>query len=368
MSDKTSDIHVPFGLHVWSGAVSSAPGLWSGIGNFETLLLKDDLKDISVKKPVFITGLARGGSTLLLEIMNGVTGAATHRYADYPFLYTPYFWNVFLGLMPRVKEKPAERAHGDRLMITSHSPEAMEEVLWMGFFKDAHDPLHSNVLTHVRDDDKFAQFYTDHIRKLLYVRKARRYVAKNNNNITRIAYLQALFSDARFVVPVRDPVTHIVSLMRQHERFSKIHAKNKRGLNHMQRVGHFEFGLDRRPINAGNDYDVAQIQQCWNNGEEVKGWALYWVHLYGALQSQIKNNDELSNAVQIVRYEDLCENPQQQLSQIADHCDLEMEADYIKGCATNICAPAYYDVNLDARDIAMIKDITSQTARLYGYS
>ena len=38
------------------------------------------------------------------------------------------------------KESAVERAHGDRLMITPSSPEAMEEPIWMHFFDNAHNP------------------------------------------------------------------------------------------------------------------------------------------------------------------------------------------------------------------------------------
>ena len=42
-------------------------------------------------------------------------------------------------------------------------------------------------------------------------RRAERIVCKNNYNITRIAYLARLFSDARFVLAVREPVDHVAS-------------------------------------------------------------------------------------------------------------------------------------------------------------
>ena len=89
----------------------------------------------------------------------------------------------------------------------------------MAFFSTLHDPGSSAVLNGETNNKEFANFYKDHIRKLLLLRGGRRYLSKANYNLTRLGYLLKLFPDARFLLPVRDPVWHIASLMRQHQRF-----------------------------------------------------------------------------------------------------------------------------------------------------
>jgi hypothetical protein len=81
--------------------------------------------------------------------------------------------------------QPAERSHGDGIAVTSESPEAFEEPLWMAFFEGQHDPSASAVLDRRARCPAFERFYRDHIRKLLAVRGGRRYVAKGNYNLTR---------------------------------------------------------------------------------------------------------------------------------------------------------------------------------------
>ena len=79
------------------------------------------------------------GTTILLELLAGRPGVATHRYRDFPPVFTPLFWNRAFAHIYRADAPPAERAHKDRILVTPDSPEAMEEVLWMRFFPDAHD-------------------------------------------------------------------------------------------------------------------------------------------------------------------------------------------------------------------------------------
>src|SRR3546814_9153012 len=89
-----------------------------------------------------------------------------------------------------------------------------------------------------------------------------------------------LFHDARFVVPIRDPVGHVASLMRQHERFRKVGREHPRARRHMRRAGHFEFGLDLRPINTGDHEAKERLRGLWAAGAEAEGWARSWSMIY----------------------------------------------------------------------------------------
>ena len=191
---------------------------------------------------------------------------------------------------------------------------------------------------------------------------------KNNNNVNRITYLKKLYPDARFIIPIRDPVSHIASLVRQHKRFSRIQQTNKRALKHFQRQGHFEFGLDRRPLNSGNTEEIKQIMNSWDEGEEITGWALYWSHTYNYLSQTIKKDKELKNACKIIRYEDMCDKPAHIIKETVQHCSLNPDNQLINEQAKKICEPQYYDVDLSDRDIELIKTITHDTASYFGYS
>src|SRR5205807_7230543 len=178
---------------------------------------------------------------------------------------------------------PRERAHQDGVLVSADSPDALEEMLWMAFFPRCHDPSVCNLLGAGDRHPAFESFYRDHIRKLLLAEGATRYAAKNNYHVARLAHLVRLFPDARLLIPVRAPAAHIASLARQQAWFSAGQRKQRRALAFMQRSGHFEFGLDRRPMNLGDGERVQQIMQAWQASEEVRGLALYWDMVYGYL-------------------------------------------------------------------------------------
>ena len=276
-----NSFQVPLGIHLLSGFVQRCSGWWTQLGNLESATLRTQLDRISIETPVYITGLARAGTTILLELLSRHPDVATHKYRDFPGLFVPTWWDRGQNQSEALCQ---ERAHGDRLQVTQDSPEAMEECLWMAFFPNAHRPEVGNVLGRSTHHKLFEQFYQDHIRKLLLVRNRSRYVAKGNYNLTRLAYLHKIHPKSRFIVAVRHPRDHIASLMRQHRLFCAGTTKHPRALAYLQRVGHFEFGLDRRPISLG-DGVALEVVELWRQGQEVRGCARYWASLYGRTDS-----------------------------------------------------------------------------------
>jgi hypothetical protein len=348
------------------GAIERHLSWWTRLGSIETGLLESALP-ARIDRPIYVTGLARSGTTILLEMLARHPDVATHRYRDFPFLFTPYLWNRWLDLVPRKEERPAERSHGDGIAITSESPEAFEEMLWMAFFTGQHVPSVSAILDRTVNNPAFERFYRSHIRKLLAVRGGRRYAAKGNYNLTRIGYLAKLFPDARFVIPVRDPVWHVASLMKQHRLFLDGQRDNPRAQRHLRRVGHFEFGQDRQPINVGDSAATADIVDLWRAGEEVRGWARYWSLVHNYIAGLIATDPALRQAIHLVRYEDLCATPRPTLASLLDHCGLSDSSGFLAEAATRFHQPTYYRPDFKAGEIAIIAEETAAAARLFGY-
>lgn len=246
-----------------SGLIERHGRLFTGIGNLESRMMAAAMAERPIDRPIYIAGLARAGSTILLELLATHPDVASHRYRDFPLLLAPLSWNWFLDRASRGDDTPIERAHKDRIQVTRDSPEAMEEMLWMRFFPACHDPRLSAVLDAAVDRPDFEAFYRQHIQKILLLRQRPRYLAKGNYNLTRLGYLRRLFPDARFIVPIRHPVGHIASLMKQDRLFQRLESEDRRVLNYMRRAGHFEFGLDRRPINIGDGKIVDEVQRLW---------------------------------------------------------------------------------------------------------
>lgn len=330
------------------------PAAWRALGNWETRLLRGRLAQVRIDRPVFIAGLARAGTTILLRKLCALPGFVSHRYADFPFLFTPYAWSRLRG--PPRREVARERMHKDRIMITAESPEAMEEVLWTAFFPDLHLPGRSNALDRSARNAAFEAFLREHIQKLLLVRGGGRYVSKNNYNVTRLPYLANLFPGARFLIPVRDPVAHVASLMKQQSLFSRIGQESTAARRHLALVGHFEFGLDRRPINLGAD--TAAVRESWARGEEARGWAKYWALIYRHVLDVLEADPDLRGRAMLVSYEALCRDPETTLAAVAAHVGAKMPAEW----GRELAEPDYYRAAFTGAEQAAIAEETHDVA------
>lgn len=362
--DKESSFDVPLFLHILGGLVQRYPRWWQMLGRLESSRLMDALAPLDVRMPIFICGLARSGSTLLHEVISSHTGVATHRVKDYPLLLTPYWWRSAIANMRPSTPRP--RAHDDGMMINTESPDAFEEMLWMAFFPWCHDPAVSNCMGRGDSHPDFESFYDNHLRKLLLVEKAARYAAKNNYHIARLPYLLRLYSDAKFVIPVREPVAHIASLQRQHRHFTNGQRNRPRALAFMQRSGHFEFGQDRRPMNLGDSARVQRIQQAWAAGDEVRGLAMYWDMVYSYLADLLDADARVRAAARVVRFERLCDSPRDILQSVLEHCQLPDAAGILARYAPAIRAPTYYSNNFSDNDLEVIHAETATTAKRWG--
>jgi hypothetical protein len=334
---------------------------WCALGNWESRLLAQRLAGVPIDRPTFIAGLARAGTTTLLRKLCELPAFASHRYADFPFVFTPYAWASLRRLAPGGRRLPRERMHQDGIMVTPDSPEAMEELLWMAFFPDLHDPARSNILDARIRRPEFETFFADHIRKLVLARGATRYVSKNNYNVSRLGYLARMFPDARFLLPVRAPVAHVASLMKQQRLFCRIQRRSEAARRQLRLRGHYEFGLDRRPINPGDPGAIAGIEDCWRRGEEARGWARYWAVLYRHVTDRLDADAELAARCLLVRYEDLCERSVATMTAVCGH--IGVAAAHAQRLSEGLRQPDYYAPQFTDAEHAAIAEETAAVAQ-----
>jgi hypothetical protein len=67
--------------------------LFQSAGDLESSILRRRLDAIPIESPVFLCGLARSGTTILLEELSKIAPVGTHRYRDFPFLMVPWLRN-----------------------------------------------------------------------------------------------------------------------------------------------------------------------------------------------------------------------------------------------------------------------------------
>lgn len=340
------------------------PGAMKLLGDIETDMLGDRLSAIPIDRPVFIAGVARSGTTLLLSLLSRLPDVATHRYSDFPFLFTPVAWNRLQERMA-ASGPPVERPHQDRIKITRDSPEAFEEPLWAHFFEHIHDPDALHRLTAGDRQPAFDEFFLEHLRKVLMLRAGSRYVSKGNYNITRIEYLADLLPDARFVIPVRHPVAQVESLLRQHRLFSEYSASDPRVPQYLRAAGHFEFGPQRVPINLGR-IEARRIAKSWQAGEDAAGYAFLWDSVY-AHGCRLRRQSDLRARIEFVRYEDVCSDATRTLRRVVRHCELEAGAEELFATLPDISRRPQGPSLLSAAERDRIWEITAGTAGSLGY-
>ncbi len=97
-------------------------GLMNRLSAAENLFLDADTLDRPIDRPIYISGLARAGSTVLLELISQVPNVGTHRYCDFPFLSIPWLWNKYQQQFSRRPSSISiERPHRDKIQITPES-------------------------------------------------------------------------------------------------------------------------------------------------------------------------------------------------------------------------------------------------------
>lgn len=360
---------VPFGDRLAGALFERFPRLGPWLADLESRVLADEIATVAVDAPIHVCGLARAGSTVLLETLAAHPDATAHRYADFPLIWTPYWWNHLRSRAVRGAAVPRERAHRDRIEVTAESPEALEEILWIAHFPALHGGAASDVLEADTAHPAFERRLRDHVRKLLRVRGARRYVCKANYQVTRLPYLLRLFPDARVVVPVRAPLAHVASLAKQDRLFAGLQRADPAARAHLRRAGHFEFGLDKRPIHFGDAAAHAAVAADFAQGRVAAGYARQWAQLYGWLLARIARDERLRAAVLVVRYEDLCADAPAALARIFAHAGLDDAAarTLIADRASRFAAPDYYRPDWTEAEADEVRAITRDVAAALGY-
>ena len=249
---------------------------------------------------VFITGLARAGTTILLNALYASNNFASLSYADMPFVLAPNLWSKIY--LKRGDTELKERAHGDGIKVSTESPEAFEEVFWKTFYDEEFEEL----------ENKFRVY----VGNILYKYKKQRYLSKNNQNIKRVELISEIFTHSKILIPFREPIQHSYSLLTQHKKFIK-DAKNDKFISkYMKWIGHTEFGPNYIPIH--NQY------LNFDNDLEINHWIEQWYLTYKNAFQSLKNKKN----IYFISYEKLCSTKDywykiQEIAKIKEYYDFE---------------------------------------------
>jgi len=226
---------------------------------------------------VFVVGLARSGTTILLNALYKSNEFASLLYEDMPFVLAPNLWSKLLFNKQDINL--VERAHGDSIKISIESPEAFEEVFWMTFSESDNDA-----------QEKF-RTYVQIINKKY---QKNRYLSKNNQNIRRLDLISETFTKSYILIPFRNPLQQAYSLLSQHKRFINNSKKDRFISNYMRWIGHTEFGPNYIPIH--------QKDLTYKNDMDINHWIEQWYLSYMNCYKTLEFKDN----VRFISYEELC--------------------------------------------------------------
>ncbi|MTJ04475.1 MAG: sulfotransferase [Sediminimonas qiaohouensis] len=314
--DAPSSSHYSAADRFFHEVAFSTPAVLKGVSWIEDKTMLRAAPD-TVQAPIFVTSLARGGTTALLNALYDVPGMATHIYRDMPFPTAPMLWHRVSGGNRRRVERH-QRAHGDGLEIDLDTPEALEEVVWKMCWPEKYRGGGVGLLQTADHSPKAERFLRRHMAKIVCARRIQgrtkgaqnaRYFSKNNANIARLGFLRETFPDCKIVVPVRRPECHAASLLRQHRNFLTLHAEDDFVRRYMRDIGHFEFGKIHKPILfpgfSPGRYDNA-------NGDY---WMYYWIQ---AFRHVLTRRDDCIFVLQ----DDLRAAPQATMSRLCGALDI----------------------------------------------
>lgn len=253
--------------------------------------------DVARLPHVFVAGLARAGTTVILRHLHETGQFRSLTYRDMPFALAPNLWKRFSTRWHQRQALQA-RAHGDGLMVNADSPEALEEIFWR--VQCGGDYIGRTGLSAHHPDEQDQSLFQRYVAAILASgeRGQWRYLSKNNNNILRLPALRDAFPQSVFIIPFRSPVTQAWSLWRQHEHFSRMQKSRRFVRSYMDWLVHHEFGLGHRPFLIGGALPSALAPDMPDY------WLEMWIRTYATLCEQRHDRTIF------LCYEDLCTRPE----------------------------------------------------------
>lgn len=259
-------------------------------------------------RAVYVCGLARSGTTMLLQFLDQSQSFISLTYRDMPFVLAPNLWRKINRFFPR-EARLKERAHGDDMLVGYDSPESFEEVFWRTFGNSARASAKSYGSNDVGDEalQKFADY-----RSLVAnpktdshpdTAKRKRYLSKNNNNLLRLRNLAA-DPTATILLVYRNPVDTARSLYRLHQSFCTTY-NDEFTQRYMGWLGHHEFGPNHLPLSFALPYMNPELKPDQPD---------YWLGYWNAVYSHVLDQEDAG--FYLVNHDQMRESPRQMLDAI----------------------------------------------------
>lgn len=263
---------------------------------------------------VYISGMARAGTTVLMQYLGELEEFKSLSYRNLPFIFMPKTWPLLIS-KKKVQEK--ERFHRDGVKHSLNSYEALEEP----FFRNNLGELYikdDKIVKHNLNQKVYKSY--NYFRKL--VAKDKIYLSKNNNHLLRaesLHHLDIKHKNKTFtIIPFRDPYEQANSLLKQHQLLSKLQEEDTFTLNYMDFLVHHEFGLNCK-IPMLIERDINSILKLDKNSID------YWLEVWHLFYGQVYTLFSAKEDVFFISYEAFITNPKRSLETLLSKVHLSKE-------------------------------------------
>ncbi len=195
---------------------------------------------------LLVTGLARAGTTSLLQRLEETGTFSTLNYANMPFVMAPGTWRRFYK--PKAGDLK-ERSHGDGILVGVDSAEALEEPFFLAHTEGAF--VREDHLAPHGVDAELHERYLDY--QGLVRSPETTYLAKNNNALLRYPSMREHNREFTAVLMFREPLAHAASLLAMHRRYTAMQDGDPFVRTYMDWLAHHEFGGGHKPFRFGSE-------------------------------------------------------------------------------------------------------------------
>jgi hypothetical protein len=312
-------------------------------------------------KAVYVCGLARSGTTMLLQFLDQTESFRSLTYRDMPFVLAPNMWRMLNRHFPR-ESRLKERAHGDDVLVGYDSPESFEEVFWRTFGNSAEAGADAYGSDQIDEEalQRFAEYRSlvANPKKDSYgdAGKPKRYLSKNNNNLLRLRSLAADPTSTILLV-YRNPVDTARSLYRLHQLFCTTYNDDFTR-KYMGWLGHHEFGPNHLPLS------FARARMNPNLKPDQPD---YWLDYWNAVYSHVLDQEHLR--LHLINHDRTCESPRQMLDSIfallGDETDTTQMAAQVRAPGNSKTPPSEFTPELLASANATYHRLTQSRLNIY---
>lgn len=314
---------------------------------WENTILRPDLSNIKIEKPIFLISPPRSGTTMLQDVMCTHEEICYFSNAMNTFYQAPYAGEWFRKLL-KLNVK-GERYLKDSVEAdgTTAAEPALLWARWMGrgiydieWTEKRRSDLSSATILEIEET----------IKKIIHINgKNKRFFCKYPAFVTEMRTLQDLFPDAKFINIVRDGRMVANSMLKLYqlskEQIERINHPDCKELIPYPRVKKLKNYLETYGVN-----DIRTTAHVWNDCMDT----------INGFKPEIRNFYE-------VRYEDILQNPQPELDKIFEFCELERVTPKNESFQKMLKGVGTIHHKNQYKDFKIIEEITERNLRLYGY-